>query len=173
MKITDTKERIKELMQMYGLNQSDFCERTKINKSALSNYLNGSRIPRQDQIAKIADAFKISASWVMGYDVPMIDNNVPGPDDLPRPMTINDFWHLLNNMPIPKHNTTTSNPPVNEPPKEIVTHDEYLIIERFRKLRKEDKEYLLKMLDLLYDKREKPLAGQMKLFDFGDDDKNK
>ena len=71
MKISDSKERIEQLMEMFSLNQSEFCKRTGINKSALSNYLNGDRVPRQDQIARIADAFGISASWLMGYDVPI------------------------------------------------------------------------------------------------------
>ncbi len=37
-------------------------------KSALSNYLNGDRVPRQDKIAMIADAFGIDPAWLMGYD---------------------------------------------------------------------------------------------------------
>ena len=71
MKTTDTKSRILELMTIYNMNQTDFCNKTGITKSALSNYLNADRIPRQDAIAKIADAFNISASWLMGYDTPM------------------------------------------------------------------------------------------------------
>lgn len=71
MKVSNSKERIEQLMEMFSLNQSEFCKKTGINKSALSNYLNGDRVPRQDQIARIADAFGISASWIMGYDVPM------------------------------------------------------------------------------------------------------
>jgi transcriptional regulator with XRE-family HTH domain len=58
-------------MEYYGINQTEFCIRTGIQKSALSNYLNGTRQPRQDAVSKIADAFGISPSWVMGYDVPM------------------------------------------------------------------------------------------------------
>ena len=67
----DSRDRIRELMEILGLNQTEFCNSTGIQKSALSNYLNGSRIPRQDQLMKIADTFHISASWLMGYDVPM------------------------------------------------------------------------------------------------------
>ena len=83
MKVTTTKARIQQLLALYGLNQTEFCDKTKITKSALSNYLNGDRIPRQEQISKIADAFNISPAWVMGYDVPMLDNHIPGPDTLP------------------------------------------------------------------------------------------
>ena len=71
MKTSNSKERIRELMQFYGINQTELCKRTGILKSALSNYLNGDREPRQDQISAIADPFNINPAWLMGYDVPM------------------------------------------------------------------------------------------------------
>jgi transcriptional regulator with XRE-family HTH domain len=71
MKNSNSQDRIRQIMEYYGINQTEFCKRTGIQKSALSNYLNGTRQPRQDAVSKIADAFGISPSWVMGYDVPM------------------------------------------------------------------------------------------------------
>lgn len=71
MKKSNSKERIRELMQFYGINQTELCERTGIQKSALSNYLNGDREPRQDQISLIVDPFNVNPAWLMGYDVPM------------------------------------------------------------------------------------------------------
>lgn len=66
-----SNERIRELIDDLGMSQIEFCNRTGIKASALSNYLNGNRVPRQDAIMKIADTFNISASWLMGYDVPV------------------------------------------------------------------------------------------------------
>jgi len=71
MKITDSKHRLKELIDILGISQTEFCNRCGLNKSALSNYLNGDREPRQDKLSLIADAFRISPSWLMGYDVPL------------------------------------------------------------------------------------------------------
>lgn len=71
MRISNSKERIKELLDSLHISQTEFCKKAGINKSALSNYLNGDRIPRQDQVSKIADAFNVSPSWLLGYDVPM------------------------------------------------------------------------------------------------------
>lgn len=68
MKISDSRHRLKELMDLMEINQTEFCKRTGLNKSALSNYLNGDRVPRQDKIAMIADAFGIDPAWLMGYD---------------------------------------------------------------------------------------------------------
>ena len=81
MKITDSKHRIKELIDILGISQTEFCNRSGLNKSALSNYLNGDREPRQDKLALIADAFKISPSWLMGYDVPL-EFKTPLPEGL-------------------------------------------------------------------------------------------
>lgn len=74
-RITDSKHRIIELLNIYNITQSEFCKKTGIQKSALSNYLNGDRNPRQDQVGKIADAFGIDPAWLMGYDVPLHRDN--------------------------------------------------------------------------------------------------
>ena len=70
MKNSDSNKRIRELISELGVTQTEFCKKTGINKSALSNYLNGDRLPRQDQIDKIAQAYNINPAWLMGYEVP-------------------------------------------------------------------------------------------------------
>lgn len=71
MKISDSKHRLQELLDYLGMKPADFCKRCGLNKSALSNYLNGDRKPRQDKLALVSDAFGVSPAWLMGYDVPM------------------------------------------------------------------------------------------------------
>ena len=68
-----SNDRIRELIDDLGMSQIEFCNRTGIKASALSNYLKGNRVPRQDAIMRIADTFNISASWLMGYDVPKVN----------------------------------------------------------------------------------------------------
>jgi len=70
-KTSNSSQRLQEMMDKMNLKQSDIVSRTGITKSALSNYLHGTREPRQDQISKIADPYNINPSWLMGYDVPM------------------------------------------------------------------------------------------------------
>lgn len=77
MKISSSKERIKELMEYFGINQTELCGKTGLQKSALSNYLNGDREPRQDQISLIVDPFNVNPAWLMGYDVSMFLNIKP------------------------------------------------------------------------------------------------
>lgn len=69
--ICDSAQRLKELMKMFDLKQADICDRTGIDKSVISLYVNGNRVPRQDKLSIIADAYNIDPTWLMGYDVPM------------------------------------------------------------------------------------------------------
>lgn len=71
MKITDSKHRLMKLMEVFDITQSDISKKTGIQNSAISMYVNGSRVPRQDKIGAIADAYNVDPAWLMGYDVPM------------------------------------------------------------------------------------------------------
>lgn len=71
MKISDSQKRLHEMMDILGIKQTDIVNKTGINKSSLSNYLNGRRTPTQEQLSRIADPYKINPAWLMGYDVPM------------------------------------------------------------------------------------------------------
>ena len=66
-----TAERIKEGMELRGLKQSDLVERTGISKGALSSYLSGRYVPKQNNIYLIAKALNVSEAWLMGNDVPI------------------------------------------------------------------------------------------------------
>jgi len=68
---SNSSMRLNELMNYFGIKQSDIAKRTGLPKSALSMYINGNRKPRQDKLTIIADAYGINEAWLMGYDVPM------------------------------------------------------------------------------------------------------
>ena len=53
------------------MKQSELCEKTKIPKSAISQYLSGAFEPKQDRLHIIANALDVDPVWLMGYDVPM------------------------------------------------------------------------------------------------------
>ena len=60
--------RLRELLDHYGIRQSDMSERTGISKSSLSHYLKGDWEGKQDVIYKISSAYGVSAAWLMGVD---------------------------------------------------------------------------------------------------------
>ena len=113
MKKSNSNERIKQLLSAVQMSQTEFCERTKITKSALSHYLNGDRQPRQDQIDKIAQTFNVNPSWLMGYNVPMYDDVKLGAEAADERIEIEKlsaqgvsherlmaYYYLLSRMPI-------------------------------------------------------------------------
>lgn len=65
-------ERLREALVIRGITQTELCQITGINKSAMSQYCNGGLVPRQKKTHAIALALNVSEAWLMGYDVPMI-----------------------------------------------------------------------------------------------------
>ena len=64
-------KRLKEAMEIREMKQVDLVEKTKIGKSAISQYCSGLYEPKQKALYKIANALNVSEAWLMGYDVPM------------------------------------------------------------------------------------------------------
>lgn len=69
--MSTASERIKEGMALRGLKQVDLVERTGISKGALSSYISGRYIPKQNNAFLIAKALDVNEAWLMGADVPM------------------------------------------------------------------------------------------------------
>lgn len=70
-----TAKRLKEGMELRCLKQSDMVERTGISKGALSSYLSGRYVPKQNNIYLLAKALNVNEAWLMGADVPMEKQN--------------------------------------------------------------------------------------------------
>ena len=84
-KKVECKQRLQYILDYYKITRAEFCRRTGIDNSAMTRYLNGDRVPRQDKVSAIADAFGIDPAWLMGYDVPMTKlENIPLPETTTR-----------------------------------------------------------------------------------------
>ena len=75
-----TSERLKLLLSERKLRQADvlekiqpYCEKygVKIPRNALSQYITGKVVPKQDKLAIIGMALDVSEAWLMGFDVPI------------------------------------------------------------------------------------------------------
>ena len=75
--------RLKRALSIRNMKQSELCEKTKIPKSAISHYLNGSFLPKQDRTFIIAQALDVSPVWLMGFDVPMEKQEQPEQKKIP------------------------------------------------------------------------------------------
>ena len=75
--------RIKKALSIRNMKQSELCEKTKIPKSALSEYISGAYEPKQDRVFVIAKALNVDPVWLMGFDVPMEkEHKKISPDEL-------------------------------------------------------------------------------------------
>jgi len=63
--------RIAKALSIRGMKQYELCEKTKIPKSAISQYISGAFLPKQDRVFLISQALNVDPAWLMGYDVPM------------------------------------------------------------------------------------------------------
>lgn len=63
-------KRLRRVMDEQDIRQVELCMRTGIGKSAMSQYLGGAFVPKQEKIRAIARVLDVSEGWLMGYDVP-------------------------------------------------------------------------------------------------------
>lgn len=63
--------RIREALLLRGMKQSDLVRLTGIGKSAISEYVSGKYVPKQNATYAIAKALNVSEAWLMGYNVPI------------------------------------------------------------------------------------------------------
>lgn len=66
-----TADRISEAMKLRDIRQADLVKKTGISKGALSSYISGRYVPKQNNVYLIAKALDVSETWLMGGDVPM------------------------------------------------------------------------------------------------------
>lgn len=57
--------RISEKMDELDLKQVDICRITGISKNAISNYVNGNRVPDTMAVYKLSKALKVSIEWIL------------------------------------------------------------------------------------------------------------
>lgn len=101
-----TAERLQQIIRDRGIKQADilaaaqpYCERygVKLNKSDLSQFVNGKSNPGQWKLTVLALALNVSESWLMGLDVPMERQSS---DSLDAVSTL--LGSIPNLLPLPK-----------------------------------------------------------------------
>lgn len=83
--------RLAKALAIRGMKQSELCEKTKIPKSAISQYLSGLFEPKQDRLHIIAQALAVDPVWLMGFDVPM----EKGKENSPSEPTLTEGEELM------------------------------------------------------------------------------
>lgn len=71
MEKRELKDRLAEGLELRGMRATDLAEKTGINKTTISYYINGKTVPRSSKLYLIAQALNVSEAWLLGYDVPI------------------------------------------------------------------------------------------------------
>lgn len=80
-------KRLIEAFEASNLTQTEICEKTGINKGAMSSYLSGRYFPKQRSLEKLASALNVKISYLMGIE--------EDDDDFPKTIAAhhdNDEW---------------------------------------------------------------------------------
>lgn len=71
MEKTTFGKRVLAALQIRSMKQIELSEKTGISRGAISSYISGRWVAKQDNVYLIAKALNVSEAWLMGYDVPM------------------------------------------------------------------------------------------------------
>lgn len=133
----NTSARLKEVMAKNNLKQVDilelckpYCKKynVKLNKNDLSQYVSGKVKPGQRKLSILSLALNVSEAWLMGYDVPMIEEK--------EEIDWSQFKELEEKIP------------VYESVDKFLGHDFYKLISLYDILNQEGKQ---KVLDYIVD----------------------
>ena len=75
----NTALRLKRALDLRNMKQIELVEKTQIGKSAISQYIAGNVVPKQDKLYLLAKALNVNEAWLMGHDVPMERQNAALP----------------------------------------------------------------------------------------------
>lgn len=81
-KTGEFSERLKAILDLRGMTQSELAQVSGVSKSSISRYISGAWKGKQDTVYSLAHALNVSEAWLMGYDVPMERRPLP---DMPSP----------------------------------------------------------------------------------------
>lgn len=100
MEKTELKDRLVEGLKIRGMRATDLSEKTGINKTTISYYINGKTVPRSSKLYLIAQALDVSEAWLLGYDVPIQRSDAQKKNDqlaklIVRMRTDSDFYETV------------------------------------------------------------------------------
>ena len=78
----ETAERLRTALQRRGMKPVELAEQTGIPRSAISQYLAGKYVPKQDKLYLLSRALRVEVLWLMGLSEQMNAENkkVPIPE---------------------------------------------------------------------------------------------
>jgi len=86
MKYKETSKRLKDALDRKGMKAAELSRLSQVNKGSISQYINGSHSPSNTNAVKMAHVLGVNPVWLMGFDVPMIDETSKKVNELAKSM---------------------------------------------------------------------------------------
>lgn len=80
--MTSIADRLRELRSAKGVNQDTAAEACDMSRVALARYETGTRIPRAENVARLADYYGVTVDYLLGRDDSVPIENTPADDPL-------------------------------------------------------------------------------------------
>lgn len=71
--------RLKYAMDQHGISAAELARRAGCHKSSISMYLQGEHAASMRTAEKLATILHVNSAWLMGYDVPMTEDDAESP----------------------------------------------------------------------------------------------
>lgn len=75
MKNEITAKRLSLALSNAGMKPQELADKSGVSKASISQYVNGSHAPSNISSGKMASILKVNPLWLMGFDVPMLEDN--------------------------------------------------------------------------------------------------
>ena len=137
MKKAETKDRIREALDIREMKQAELVEKTGRDKGQMSSYLAGRYKPKQNNLHLIAEALSVDEAWLMGYDVPMERISDKNTDiDLTGSDTPSQVLFVLEKL-LAEGTVTIENAQTGERKKISIDNGEWTLLKDYNSLNKE------------------------------------
>ncbi len=74
MKNELTAQRLALALSNANMRPQELADKSGVSKASISQYVNGSHAPSNISSGKMASVLNVNPLWLMGFDVPMIEN---------------------------------------------------------------------------------------------------
>lgn len=75
MKNEITAKRLSLALANSSMKPQELSDKSGVSKASISQYINGSHAPSNISSGKMASILKVNPLWLMGFDVPMVEEN--------------------------------------------------------------------------------------------------
>lgn len=94
--MTTIADRLKDLRSQKGVNQDQAAEACNMSRVALARYETGTRVPRAENAARLADYYGVSVDYLLGRDDATTQKQEKAPADDPLTEQIMAKAKLMN-----------------------------------------------------------------------------